>query len=298
MAISVTRLHPTFVGEVSGVDLADSRADAQFPEMQAAMDAERVLVFHGTPMEQERQVAWARQFGTLEGEGKHVGILSTGIQPRTHVQLADISNLDEKNQVLGPGDRRRMFALGNQLWHVDSSFKRVPAKYSALHAHAVTPEGGETEFADMIAAYAGLPAGMKEKIDGLVAEHSIFHSRGKLGFEDFSEEERASLPPVHRPLVRVHPPSGRKALYLASHASHILGMEVPDGRMLIRELLEHATQREYVHTHRWAVGDTVIWDNRATLHRGRPYDDTVHKRDMRRATIEDDDPAMAHKAVA
>ena len=298
MTVSVKGLHPTFVGEVSGLDLADPASDAQYPVLQEAMDQHRVLVFHGTPMEQERQVAWARQFGNLEGEGKHVGILSTGIQPRTHVQLADISNLDEKNQVLGQGDRRRMFALGNQLWHVDSSFKRVPAKYSALHAHAVTPEGGETQFADMIAAYDALPSGMKEKIEGLVTEHSIFHSRAKLGFEDFSDEERASLPPVHRPLVRVHPPSGKKALYLASHASHVLGMEVPDGRMLIRELLEHATQREFVHTHKWQVGDTVIWDNRATLHRGRPYDDTVHKRDMRRATIEDDDPAMDQRSVA
>ena len=298
MPVEIKQCHPSFVAEVTNMDLSDPASDARYPDLQEAMDQHRVLVFHGTPMSQERQVEWACQFGNLEGAGKHVGILKTGIQTRTHAQLADISNLDEKNRVLGDGDRRRMFALGNQLWHVDSSFKRVPAKYSALHAHSVTPEGGETQFADMIAAYDALPDKTKDRIDNLVAVHSIFHSRSQLGFEDFSDEERASLPPVHRPLVRVHPPTGKKSLYLASHASHILDMQVPDGRMLIRELLEHATQREFIHTHKWAVGDTVIWDNRATLHRGRPYDDTVHKRDMRRATIEDDDPAMDQRSVA
>jgi alpha-ketoglutarate-dependent 2,4-dichlorophenoxyacetate dioxygenase len=295
--MKITELYDGYVGEVSGVDLADSGSDTHFQDLQAALDHCGVLVFHGTPMDQERQIAWAGQFGRLEGEGQNVNIVMQGKARISH-QLADISNVDASGDLMARQDRRRMFSLGNQLWHTDSSFKRIPAKYSALHAHSVAPEGGETQFADMRAAYDALPQAMKERIEDLVAEHSIFCSRAKLGFMDFTDEERASLPPVHRPLVRVHPATGRKALYLASHASHIHGMEVPDGRMLIRELLEHATQREFVHTHKWAVGDLVIWDNRCTLHRGRPYDDAKYARDMRRATVEDDDPAMEHRAVA
>jgi alpha-ketoglutarate-dependent 2,4-dichlorophenoxyacetate dioxygenase len=212
--------------------------------------------------------------------------------------LVDISNLDEKNAVLAAQDRRRMFALGNQLWHTDSSFKKTPAKYSLLHAHTVTPEGGETQFVDTRAAYDALPERMKMRIETLQAEHSIFVSRGKLGFTEFSEEERRANPPVHRRLVRVHPGSGRKALYLASHASHIVGQPVPDGRMLIHELMEHATQPQFVHTHKWAPGDLVMWDNRCTMHRGRPYDEVNHRRDMRRATVQDLDPAVQDQRAA
>lgn len=295
--VEIQQIHPMFIGDVQGLDLADPSSDAHYGALQEALDQHGVLVFHGTPMSQERQVAWAGQFGTLEGEGKNVGVIQTGIKRRTVNALADISNLDEDGKVLGQQDRRRMFALGNQLWHTDSSFKATPAKYSALHAHSVTPEGGETQFVDLRAAYDALPTRMKERVENLVAEHSIFCSRAKLGFSDFSDEERASLPPVPRPLVRVHPPTGRKSLYLASHASHVIGMEIPDGKMLLRELMEHATQREFVHTHTWAVGDCVIWDNRCTLHRGRPYDEAAYKRDMRRATVEDDDPAIIHAAA-
>jgi len=209
-----------------------------------------------------------------------------------------ISNLDENGAVLSQHDRRRMFALGNQLWHTDASFKRIPAKYSLLHAHSVMPEGGETQFVDTRAAYDALPPKMQERIETLIAEHSIFSSRAKLGFTDFSEEERRALPPVRRSLVRAHPGSGRKALYIGSHASHIVGWPVPDGRMLISELMEHATQPQFVYTHTWAVGDLIIWDNRCTLHRGRPYDEGNHRRDMRRATIQDLDPAARDLSAA
>jgi len=162
-----------------------------------------------------------------------------------------------------------MFALGNQLWHTDSSFKQTPASYSLLHAHAVPPEGGETQFVDMRVAWETLPPKLQARIQDLSAEHSIFCSRAKLGFTDFTEAECAATPPVHRPVVRMHPGSGRKTLYLASHASHIVGWPVPDGRMLIRNLIEHATQPQFVYTHRWSVGDLVIWDNRCTMHRHR-----------------------------
>ena len=194
MTITVRQLHPLFVGEVQDLDISDPGADAHYLALQDALDRYGVLIFHGTPMSQERQVEWASQFGRLGGSGRHVGILKTGIATRTNPRLADISNLDENNRILGQQDRRRMFALGNQLWHTDSSFKRIPAKYSALHAHSVTPEGGETQFADTRAAYDALPQKMKERIEDLVAEHSIFCSRARLGFTDFSDEERASLP--------------------------------------------------------------------------------------------------------
>lgn len=292
MGIEIHQLHPLFAARVSGVDLNDPASDALYPQIQAALDQYGVLVFHGTPMEQDRQVAVCGQFGQLEGAGKNVGVISTGIQRRLETRLADISNLDEGGKVLGQQDRRRMFALGNQLWHTDSSFKAIPAKYSMLHAHSVTPEGGETQFVDTRAAWDELPDKMKTRVEDLVAEHSIFCSRAKLGFTAFTDQERAALPPVPRPVVREHRESGRRALYLASHASHIVGMEIPDGKMLIRELLEHMTQPHLIHTHTWAVGDLVIWDNRCTLHRGRPYDEALHRRDLRRATVEDDDPAM------
>ena len=298
MGIEIKQLHPNFVGEVRGIDLSDPAIDAHYPELQAALDRYAVLIFHGTPLSQERQVGFCGLFGRLEGEGKNVGVLSTGIKRRVVETLADISNLDEDGKVLGQQDRRRMFALGNQLWHTDSSFKAIPAKYSMLHAHSVTPEGGETQVVDTRAAWDELPDKMKARVEGLVAEHSIFCSREKLGFTGFTDEERAALPPVHRPIVRTHAESGRKCLYLASHASHILGMEVPDGKMLIRELLEHMTQPHLIHTHTWEVGDLMIWDNRCTLHRGRPYAEANHRRDMRRATVEDDDPATVHRFEA
>jgi alpha-ketoglutarate-dependent 2,4-dichlorophenoxyacetate dioxygenase len=289
MTIAAKPLHPLFVAEVSGFEPGQPLDGVTFDALQAAIDECAVLVFHGSPMPPEAQVAFASRFGTLEPQN---GVLTTGIKPRVTRQLVDISNLDENSKVLGREDRRRMFALGNQLWHTDSSFKRTPAKYSLLHAHSVTPEGGETQFVDTRAAYDALPAKMKARVEGLVAEHSIFCSRAKLGFTEFSEEERRATPPVHRALVRVHPGSGRKALYLASHASHIVGWPVPDGRMLLRELIEHATQPQFVYTHKWAVGDLVMWDNRCTMHRGRPYDEANHRRDLRRATIQDPDPAV------
>jgi alpha-ketoglutarate-dependent 2,4-dichlorophenoxyacetate dioxygenase len=294
MSLSITRKHPLFVADFGDLDLGRPIDAATFAQVQAALGEHAVGIFHGPALSQDEQIAFASRFGTLEGHG----VLTTGIGRRVSPRLADISNLDEKNAVLGPQDRRRMFALGNQLWHTDSSFRPTPAKYSLLHAHAVTPEGGETQFVDTRAAYDALPEKTKARIDGLMAEHSIFTSRAKLGFTDFSDEERAAMPPVPRPLVRVHAPSGRKALYLASHASHIVGWPVPDGRMLIHELIEHATQPHFVHTHRWAVGDLVFWDNRCTMHRGRPYDEALHRRDLRRATVEDPDAAREHRRAA
>jgi alpha-ketoglutarate-dependent 2,4-dichlorophenoxyacetate dioxygenase len=295
VALKIAKLHPVFGGDVANVDLSKPVDQASLEEIQAALDKYAVLIFHGPKLAEETQIAFAERFGPLESQN---GVLATNVAARVSRQLVDISNLDEKNTVLGAQDRRRMFALGNQLWHTDSSFKKTPAKYSLLHAHTVTPEGGETQFVDTRAAYDVLPERMKMRIETLQAEHSIFVSRGKLGFTEFSEEERRANPPVHRALVRVHPGSGRKALYLASHASHIVGQPVPDGRMLIHELMEHATQPQFVHTHKWAPGDLIMWDNRCTMHRGRPYDEVNHRRDMRRATVQDLDPAVQDQRAA
>jgi alpha-ketoglutarate-dependent 2,4-dichlorophenoxyacetate dioxygenase len=277
------------------VDLSKPLDQAAMDKIQAALDKYAVLIFHGSKLSEEEQIAFAERFGPLEGQN---GVLATNVAARVSRKLVDISNLDENNGVLSTQDRRRMFALGNQLWHTDSSFKKTPAKYSLLHAHTVTPEGGETQFVDTRVAYDALPDKMKLRIDALQAEHSIFVSRGKLGFTEFSEEERRTYPPVHRSLVRLHGGSGRKALYLASHASHIVGQPVPDGRMLIHELMEHATQPQFVYTHKWMPGDLVIWDNRCTMHRGRPYDEVNHRRDMRRATVADLDPAVQDQRAA
>jgi alpha-ketoglutarate-dependent 2,4-dichlorophenoxyacetate dioxygenase len=295
MQLSLRKLNPFFVAEIEQLDLSQPLDQPTFAAIQTAIDEYAALVFHGPKLTEEQQIALAARFGPVEPRN---GVLTSGIKPRVSRQLVDISNLDEGNDLLGTHDRRRMFALGNQLWHTDSSFKKTPATYSLLHAHIVPAEGGETQFADMRAAYDALPQKMKERIETLVLEHSIFISRAKLGFIDFSDEERRATPPVHRPLVRTHPHTSRKALYLGAHASHVVGLPVPDGRMLIGELMEHATQREFVHTHQWAVGDLIIWDNRCTLHRGRPYDDVTHRRDMRRATIQDLDPAIHYPQVA
>jgi alpha-ketoglutarate-dependent 2,4-dichlorophenoxyacetate dioxygenase len=221
-------------------------------------------------------------FGDVEPPRNH-----RVVQRLKHAALADISNLDASNKLRARDDHRRLDALANQLWHSDASFREVPGALSMLFAHVVPPAGGETEFADLRAAHDALPAETKARIDSLIAEHSIFHSRGLLGHTDYTEAERAALPTVRHKLVRTHPGSKRKTLYMGSHASHILGWPMPDGRLLLRDLMEHATQREFVHRHHWRVGDLVIWDNRCTLHRGRSYDDAKHPRDLRRVTTKD-----------
>ena len=216
---------------------------------------------------------------------------------RLDLHISDVSNLDENNRVMAPDDRRRMNGLGNRLWHTDSSFKAIPARYSLLSARAIPGAGGETEFADLRAAWDALPEGMQRRVEGLVAEHSILHSRASIGFTDFSAEERTRLQPVPQTLVRTHPGSGRKTLYLASHAGSICGMNLPEARLLLLDLMEHATQRAFVYTHRWRLHDLVIWDDRCTMHRARAYDATV-PRDMHRTTVSDGASTLAQAGLA
>jgi alpha-ketoglutarate-dependent 2,4-dichlorophenoxyacetate dioxygenase len=280
--IEVRQLHPLFVGEVSGVDLAAPLTPEIVRALNEAVDRYAVLVFHGQRLDDDRLLALGRIFGEVEPPRNH-----RVVKRLKHAELADISNLDAANKLRTRDDHRRLDALGNQLWHSDASFREVPGALSMLFAHVVPPTGGETEFCDLRAAYDALPDDMKARIESLRAEHSIFHSRGQLGHTDYTQAERDALPSVVHKLVRTHPGSKRKSLYMGSHASHIVGWPMPDGRLLLRDLTEHATERRFVHRHSWRVGDLVVWDNRCTLHRGRPYDDATYPRDLRRVTTKD-----------
>jgi alpha-ketoglutarate-dependent 2,4-dichlorophenoxyacetate dioxygenase len=281
MAIELTPLHSCLGAEVRGVDLTRPVIPEVFAEIDAAFNRHGILVFPEQPVTDEQQLAFSRLFGPLEVNPNYAGA-----KMRLRPDVADISNLDAKGQVLARDDRRNLFNIGNQLWHTDSSFKRIPAKCSLLSARELPGSGGETEFADLRAAWDALPAARKAQLEGLVVEHSIFRSRSQIGFADFNDEISMELPPVPQALVRHHPASGRTSLYLASHASHIIGRPVEEGRALIEELIAFATQPQFVYQHRWTVGDLVIWDNRCTMHRGRPYDDT-QRRVLHRTTVSD-----------
>jgi alpha-ketoglutarate-dependent 2,4-dichlorophenoxyacetate dioxygenase len=289
--MQVRQLHPLFVGEVTGIDLAAALTPDTARAFDDAVNRYAVLVFPGQSLDDDHLLALGRLLGEVEPPRNH-----RVVRRLKHAELADISNLDADNKLRSRDDHRRLDSLGNRLWHADASFRPVPGALSMLFAHVVPPVGGETEFADLRAAHDALPADMQETIEGLVAEHSIFHSRGQLGFTDYNEEERAALPSVRHRLVRVHPGSRRKTLYMGAHASHIVGWPMPEGRLLLRDLMEHATQREFVYRHSWRVGDLVVWDNRCTLHRGRAYDDATYPRDLRRVTTKD--AAFALESVA
>jgi alpha-ketoglutarate-dependent 2,4-dichlorophenoxyacetate dioxygenase len=252
-----------------------------------------VLVFRNQPINDEQQLAFTRSLGDIEEA------IGTGLRApheyRLPTTFADVSNLDKDNKPFARDDRRRLFSLGNRLWHSDSSFKVTPAKYSLLHARSVTSKGGNTEFADMRAAYDALDEETKARVESLVCEHSQMYSRQILGFADFTEEERARLKPVRQCLVRTHPVTGRRSLYLSSHAGTIVGWPVPEARDFLRDLVEAATQREFVYAHKWQVGDLVMWDNRQTMHRARPF--PAHEpRDMRRTTLIGDGPTALQAA--
>lgn len=282
MSIGVRPLHSLFVGEVSGIDVTCVPVAEQIATIEAALDRFGVLVFRDQRLTDEQQLTFSQAFGELEVTGG-TGISKPGEQ-RLHPAFADVSNLDTGDRLLERDNRRRLYSLGNMLWHSDSSFKPVPAKYSILSGRVVADRGGETEFADMRAAYDALGADTQARIASLVCEHSLQYSRALLGFTDLTEAERATMVPVHQPLVRTHPATGRRSLYLASHIGTIVGWPVPEARAFIFDLMEHATQRQFVYAHTWRPFDLVIWDNRVTMHRVRRYDHTK-PRDMRRTTV-------------
>jgi alpha-ketoglutarate-dependent 2,4-dichlorophenoxyacetate dioxygenase len=293
MAISIRPIHPVFAGEVSGVDLRQPLTPSEVAAIDAGMDRYAVLVFHGQNITDEQQIAFTRNFGEIENS--YGGTIA---QPnkRLNPLMNDVSNLGQDHTPLARDDRRRLFNLGNQLWHSDSSFRAVPAKYSILSGRIVVDKGGNTEFADMRAAYDALDDKTKEAVADLVCEHSLMYSRGLLGFTDLSDDERAMFRPVRQALVRVHPKNRRKSLYLASHAGTIVGWPMPEARAFLRDLNEAATRPENVYVHKWRQYDLVIWDNRQTMHRVRRFDETK-VRDMRRTTVAGDAPTAEQVAA-
>jgi alpha-ketoglutarate-dependent 2,4-dichlorophenoxyacetate dioxygenase len=285
MSITVKPTQPQFFAEISGIDLAQPLKTVDRDAIAAAIVRYAVVVFHDQKLSDDQQIDFARHFGPIHSSAQRAR--HRGIKHRlARDEIADISNLDGDSKVLDVDNRRRLDWLANRLWHTDASFRAVPGALSMLYAHIVPPEGGDTEFADLRAAYDALPDKTKTQLEGLVAEHSIWHSRGQLGVTKYTPEEIDSLPPVPQRLVRTHPGSKRKTLYVAAHASHIIGMPIADGRLLLLDLIEHATQRQFVHAHTWKQGDLVIWDNRCTMHRARPFD-TTQVRDLRRVTTAD-----------
>lgn len=285
MSITVCPITPGFGAEIGDVDLAQPLNDEQFLAIRQAFRTHAVLVFPDQHLTGGQHLAFARRFGPLETS---IATYRSAEEPlRIHEELADVSNLSPQGEVWDRASRQRMFQLGNRLWHTDSSFKHVPAYASLLYARSIAPIGGHTEFADERAAYDALDPAMRERIADLVAEHSIFTSRARLGFTEFSDTERRSMPAVRQRLVRRLPDTGRRTLYLASHAGRIEGMPDPEARALLSHLVEHATQRQFVYTHRWRVNDLVIWDDRCTMHRGTDFDDLRWRRDVQRATVSD-----------
>jgi len=290
MPVTTRQIGPCFAAEVDGVDLTKPLSDDDIAAIHDGMNRYAVLVFHDQPLNDEQQLAFTRSLGEIEHA---IGTsLRAPDEYRLPTTFADVSNLDKDNRVYARDDRRRLFAIGNRLWHSDSSFKVVPAKYSLLHARSIPTRGGNTEFADMRAGYDALDAETKSMVEDLICEHSQIFSRQQLGFFDFTEEEKERFKPVRQRLVRTHPATRGRSLYLASHAGGIVGWPVPEARAFLRDLIEHATQREFVHSHKWRVGDLVMWDNRQTMHRARPF--PAHEpRDVRRTTLVGDGPTVA-----
>ena len=284
MALTFRKLHPHFAAEVSPVDLRHVHDAETLAAIRAGMDEHAVLVFHDQPFTDAEQLDFAQR---LDG-ALHTKLGSSAIQKNRfgNEALGDISNLDENGEIMKSDSRRRMYSLGNRLWHTDASFQDPPGRYSMLSAKVVPPVDADTEYADMRAAYDALSEEEKARLEGLRVHHSIAHSRQTLGFE-FSESEQEALKGAIHPLIRTIPRSKRRSLYVASHASRIIDWPVPEGRLLLRDLIEHATRPEFVYRHQWRVGDLVIWDNRATMHRARPFDDAKYRRELRRVTTLD-----------
>jgi alpha-ketoglutarate-dependent 2,4-dichlorophenoxyacetate dioxygenase len=293
MTIGLRQITPAFAGEVSGLNITRPLSRQDVAVIETGMDQYAVLVFHDQRLTDDAQRAFTRNFGMLEASpGGHI---ATQDERRLPLDMQDASNLDKDQKPLARDDRRRMFNLGNRLWHSDSSYRAVPAKYSLLSGRIVVDSGGHTEFADMRAAYDALDDATKADIEGLVCEHSLMFSRGVLGFTELSDQERAMFQPVRQRLVRTHPVTGRKSLFLSAHAGAIVGWPVPEARAFLRDLVEHATQPQFVYSHKWRQWELVMWDNRQTMHRVTRFDET-QVRDMRRTTVAGDAMTVAQAA--
>jgi alpha-ketoglutarate-dependent 2,4-dichlorophenoxyacetate dioxygenase len=283
--------NPAFAGEVSGLDLRQPVTPADAAAIHDGMNRYAVLVFHDQDITDEQQLAFSRALGPLEQKVRP-GTIRKASESRLGAGMGDLSNLDRDGRIIPADDRQWFFKLGDRLWHSDSSYAEVPAKYSALSGRVVPSWGGRTEFADMRAAYDALDDRTKAEVADLVCEHSLLYSRGSIGFSEFTPEKIENFRPVRQRLVRVHPDTGRKSLFLSSHAGAIEGWTIPEARSFLRDLTEHATQREFVYSHPWRQHDLVMWDNRTTMHRARRFDRT-EVRDMRRTTLAGEGPTVA-----
>lgn len=288
MSISIVPIGKCFAGEVSGVDLRRPLSTKTVAAIDSGMGEYAVLVFRGQDINDEEQLEFSRALGPIESSiGGNITRLD---QRRLGTDIADVSNLDQNQNIYARDDRRRLFNLGNRLWHSDSSFRAIPAKYSLLSARSIPADGPNTEYADMRAAYDTLDDKIKAEVEGLICEHSLMYSRGQLGFTDFTEEEQQTFAPVRQVLVRTHPVTMRKSLFLASHAGTIVGWPMAEARIFLRDLIEWATQPQFVYVHDWRLHDLVIWDNRQTMHRVRRFNETEDIRDVRRTTVSSDGP--------
>ncbi len=285
MTLTFRKLHPLFGVEIGGADLTRPVDAVVFGEIRAAFEEHSVVLLRDQPIDDAQQVAFTRLFGPLE--------TTVSANPAGGTAFARQSNLDiNTGAVIPPEDRRMIYQKANYFWHTDSSFKKVPALCSLLSGRICPPEGGDTEFASLRAAYAGLSEAMKQKIETLVAEHSLAYSRSLVDPTVLTEAQKAEVPPVQQRLVRVNPINGRKALYVSAHASHIVGQPLAEGRALLDELTAHATQPAFCWSHQWRQGDLIIWDNRAVLHRATPYDAVKYQRLMQRTTVAGDAPTV------
>jgi alpha-ketoglutarate-dependent 2,4-dichlorophenoxyacetate dioxygenase len=285
MTIRIFPITPGFAAEVGDVDLAEPLSRDDEEAIKAAFWKYAVLIFPGQVLTSDQHVAFAERFGPLE---RNINSYQDEVKKsRIDERISDVSNLDHDDELLSAQSRKRLSGLANRLWHTDSIFRHVPARASLLYARIVAPIGGHTEFADMRAAWDALPEDTRRRIDGLVVEHSIFNSRAKVGSTNYSEKERASLPPSLQVMVRTIPETDRRSLYLASHAGRVIGMPDDEARKLLDDLTAHATQRQFVYTHRWRLHDLVMWDNRCTMHRGTEFEEHRWKRDLHRATVSD-----------
>jgi alpha-ketoglutarate-dependent 2,4-dichlorophenoxyacetate dioxygenase len=285
MSLSICQAHPVFAGEVSDIDISQKLSQEQVAALEAGMDRYAVLVFRGQQLTDDQQLQFSRNFGELE-----VTLAGQMAKPEDRrlgdrLELGDISNLTARNELRAREDRSRMYALANRLWHSDASFRAIGAGYTLLHGRVIPRKGGNTEFADMRAAYDALDASLKAEVESLLCEHSIVFSREQIGFSDYAPGNEERLRPVQHRLVITHPVTGRKSLYLSSHIGGIVGWPVPEARAFIRDLMEHATQRQFVYAHEWRVNDLVMWDNRTVMHRARSFNDLKEVRDLRRTSI-------------
>ena len=296
MTVAIKQIHPVFAGEVSGVDLTRPLSREEAVAVEEGMNSYGVLVFRDQNITDEQQIAFTKNFGDLEVKAKP-GNIRKASDSRLGVGMGDLSNLTKDGKIIAADDRQWFFKLGDRLWHSDSSYAVIPAKFSALSARMIPSWGGNTDFADMRAAYDALDARTKAEVEDLICEHSLIYSRAAVGFTDLTPEEIAGFEPVRQRLVRTHQATGRKSLFLSAHAGAIIGWTVPEARAYLRELTEHATQREFVYSHKWRQYDLVMWDNRSTMHRAKRFDRN-EVRDMRRTTLAGDRPTVEQAKAA